>query len=107
MPERIKYADASTYGNTIDRKSDNAFYKSTAWRKCRKAFLADPANVLCADCLAKRPPVTTPTQEVHHINDRRQYPELALSFTDHTGQPNLVGLCKACHTARTRANQCL
>lgn len=69
------------------------WYSQKPWRDCRAAFLAIPENVLCADCLKHG--IRTPTQEVHHVKDRVEFPDLAL---DHA---NLVGLCKRCHSRRT------
>lgn len=60
-----------------------------AWRRFRKYFLADPENVVCADCKRK------PSAEVHHVKKIAEFPELRLEPN------NCVALCKACHSART------
>lgn len=82
-------------------KEDNVeqFYLTDDWRELRKDVLDDFHNE-CQECL-KEGKVTTDELCVHHVNEVRDRPELALSryFTDDNGQtqPNLVPLCKVCH----------
>lgn len=94
MPDKIPFKQ-SNYDNTTDRKENDRFYTGKVWRNCRQAFLNIPGNRLCHDCLLKTPPAYTATEEVHHIKDRRQYPDLALDFD------NMMPLCKSCHSRRT------
>ena len=98
MPARIGYhksgpAAAPTaradYEARPDRQADRNFYSASAWRRCRAAYLA--ANPLCADC-----PRPTPAVHVHHLEERKDRPELAY---DHD---NLQALCLRCHNAKRR-----
>ncbi|MBU8800510.1 HNH endonuclease signature motif containing protein [Bacillus licheniformis] len=68
-----------------------AFYKSTAWAKCR-ALVLKRDHHLCQDCLANK--TITKAETVHHIKELREYPELALDAS------NLVSLCNPCHNKR-------
>jgi 5-methylcytosine-specific restriction protein A len=81
------------YDATAERKADKAFYKSPKWRAMREAILAD--NPLCVDCLAKGR--TTPAAHVHHVEERKDRPELALA------RSNLAPLCQPCHNRHRRA----
>lgn len=68
------------------------FYKSTAWKRCRRSYLQKVGG-LCERCLAKG--LYKPAVIVHHkvyldpqtINN----PEIALSYE------NLEALCRECH----------
>lgn len=75
------------------------FYLTDDWRELRQDVLDDFHNE-CQECL-KKGKVTTDELCVHHVNEVRNRPELALSrfFVDDKGQtqPNLVPLCKVCH----------
>ncbi len=75
------------------------FYLTDDWRELRQDVLDDFHNE-CQECL-KQGKVTTDELCVHHVNEVRNRPELALSrfFVDAEGQtqPNLVPLCKVCH----------
>ena len=75
------------------------FYFTDDWKELRQDVLDDFHNE-CQECL-KKGVVTTDELCVHHVNEVRHRPELALSryFTDDKGQtqPNLVPLCKVCH----------
>jgi 5-methylcytosine-specific restriction protein A len=75
-----------------ERRTDKQFYDSTAWRKCRKAYLG--AHPLCVDC--ERKGKLTPATEVHHVTPRKQDDELAFAWA------NFEGLCKSCHSRKTR-----
>ena len=59
----------------------HAFYKSPEWRRTRRA-------------------VMTCGNTVHHVNELRQRPDLALSEYDELGRVNLVVLCPSCHWER-------
>lgn len=69
-----------------------AFYKSTAWKRCRASYLKS-VGCLCERCYAKG--LIVPAKIVHHktyitpdnIND----PSIVLDFN------NLEALCQNCH----------
>ena len=75
------------------------FYFTDEWKELREDVL-DAFHHECQECL-KKGVVTTDELCVHHVNEVRHRPELALSryYTDEQGQtqPNLVPLCKICH----------
>lgn len=74
------------------------FYKSDDWLELRADVLEAFHNE-CQECL-KRGKVTH-AECVHHVNEVRKKPQLALSryYTDRHGEEqfNLVPLCNACH----------
>lgn len=74
------------------------FYQTEDWRDLRADVLEDFHNE-CQECL-KRGEYTR-ADCVHHVNEVRVRPDLALSrwYVDEHGkkQPNLVPLCKTCH----------
>ena len=72
-------------GNAGDRGYDSD------WQTYRKWFIA--RHPVCNDCQI------VPTKEVHHIKKLRDYPELRLV------EENCMGLCRACHQARTNKGQ--
>lgn len=76
------------------------FYKSQAWRLLRENILAK-YHYECQECL-KRGKVTR-AYVVHHVNELKNRPDLALSeyYVDHEGNkcPNLLPLCLDCHNA--------
>lgn len=69
------------------------FYKSPAWKECRKAYLKSKRG-LCERCLAKG--IINPAEIVHHtvwltpdnIND----PNITLDWN------NLEAVCRSCHS---------
>ncbi len=65
---------------------DVKFYQSKPWRALREQHLRQ--FPLCYDC-------EHPANEVHHVKDRRTYPELELE------PDNLMSQCTSCHTKRT------
>ena len=74
-----------------------AFYTSTKWRKCRKAYAESKGN-LCERCLERgiiEPGSREHPLEVHHkvrlSADNLNDPTVALSWS------NLVLLCDKCH----------
>lgn len=95
----------------IDADEVEKFYQTDDWRELKEEVLRDFHNE-CQECL-KRGKVSTSEKwmedgklrtarlHVHHVNELRHRPELALSkwYTDEKGQrlPNLVPLCKTCH----------
>ena len=74
------------------------FYFSDDWKELRLRVLEDN-HFECQECMKKGKYVKADC--VHHINEVRQRPDLALSryFTDHKGNrmPNLLPLCNQCH----------
>ena len=74
------------------------FYKSKEWIELRDEVMHDN-HYECQECL-KRGRYTR-ADCVHHVNEVRQRPDLALSkyYTDHEGnkQKNLIPLCNRCH----------
>ena len=73
------------------------FYKSDEWRKLRERVLEDN-HYECQQCIRKGR--YTKAATVHHINEVRKRPDLALSRTyrDQDGvHDNLMPLCNACH----------
>jgi len=87
-PQAVASA-AKQYDQGGDRKADKAFYKSRAWRACRAAILAE--FPLCAQC--DREGRLTPAEHVHHLQERKERPELAFEAS------NLESLCQPCHNA--------
>ncbi len=74
------------------------FYKTDDWLELRQRVLDDNHNE-CIECV--KVGKYSEADCVHHINEVRDRPDLALSryYTDNNGQrqPNLVPLCNACH----------
>lgn len=74
------------------------FYFTEDWKELREDVL-DFFNNECQECLKKGR--YTEADCVHHVNEVRNRPDLALSryFTDSEGkrQANLVPLCNQCH----------
>lgn len=77
----------------------HAFYTSTEWKRTRRKVLKRQRR-RCWDCEHKSPAKITRGTTVHHINELRQRPDLALSEYDEAGRPNLVCLCSSCHWER-------
>jgi len=73
-------------------EEQRAFYKSTAWQRCRSAYISYRGG-LCERCMANG--VATPGYIVHHKEyitmETLSDPEIALSFN------NLELLCLDCH----------
>ena len=78
------------------RKTDFAyrerhkFYNSRRWKSLRKQYIQ--RNPLCADCEAIG--VYTPAENVHHVVERLEAPELAYEWS------NLQSLCIPCHNRK-------
>ena len=74
------------------------FYQSDDWKELREKVL-QYFHYECQECLKRG--IYTRAVCVHHVNEVRHRPDLALSryYTDHKGntQPNLVPLCNQCH----------
>ena len=77
----------------------HAFYKSPEWRRTRRAVMKHQRR-RCWDCAHKSPAVMTRGNTVHHVNELRKRPDLALSEYDELGRVNLVVLCPSCHWER-------
>lgn len=75
------------------------FYKTDEWRSLRAAVMAD-AHGECEWCREKAGPPVRATC-VHHVNEVKDRPELALAryCTDAEGnmQRNLWAICEVCH----------
>ena len=73
------------------RSINSKFYKSTAWQKCREAYLLQ--HPFCEECLKRGE--YTPAKHVHHRIWLNQYnkdnPEFTLNFK------NLEAVCQECH----------
>lgn len=66
---------------------------SAAWARLRAEVLAD--EPLCRHCKAIG--LVTPATEVDHIEDSRA------DYSDDNSRENLQGLCRTCHSIKTRA----
>lgn len=82
----------------IRRDKVELFYYTDDWKELRADILKDFHNE-CHECLKKGR--YTRADCVHHINEVRHRPDLALSryYTDKEGmrQLNLIPLCNTCH----------
>ena len=74
-----------------------AFYSSTAWRKCRSSFLKLHGG-LCQICYSKG--LIVPATQVHHKEhltpENLSDPRISLNFD------NLMALCDECHAEQHR-----
>lgn len=74
------------------------FYQTDEWKELRQDVLDEFHNE-CQDCLKQGK--YTRADCVHHVNEVRKRPDLALSkfYTDNEGnqQRQLVPLCNTCH----------
>lgn len=74
------------------------FYQTDEWKQLRQDVLNDYYNE-CQECLKKGK--YTRADCVHHVNEVKKRPDLALSryYTDKEGnqQTNLMPLCNICH----------
>jgi 5-methylcytosine-specific restriction protein A len=75
------------------RQAERRFYNTARWRRFRAWFLADPANVVCAECRQAQ------ATEVDHAASVKDCPDRALDPT------NCRGLCASCHSRRTAKEQ--
>lgn len=82
----------------IENGQEVKFYKSRRWLDLR-AWILEKYHHECQECL-KRGKVTR-AKVVHHVNELKHHPELALSekYIDITGEEkiNLLPLCQECH----------
>lgn len=75
------------------------FYKSREWLELRQRVL-EAEHFECELCKQKEPAQYTRADCVHHVNEVRNRPDLALSMTyrDREGvHKNLLALCNQCH----------
>lgn len=86
MPKKFKTVNNLPYVAYQRPKEDSRFYLSKPWRQLRQMVLRE--QPLCMDCKIKQ------ATEVHHIKERKAFPDLALV------RENLVGLCHSCHLSR-------
>ena len=93
----------------IDRNELWRFYKTPEWQRLKAQVLSD-GHYECAVCKQRGKVTRYETGQdgkrrrictVHHVNEVRRNPELALSlfYTDSSGarQLNLIPICKDCH----------
>lgn len=82
----------------ISRDQIAKFYLSEDWKELREDVL-ETFHYECQECLKKGR--YTKADCVHHINEVRHRPDLALSryYVDEKGQRqyNLIPLCNTCH----------
>lgn len=77
------------------------FYKTDEWLELRDIILRDN-HWECSMCKEKSPAEYSRAAQVHHVNEVKDRPELALSKTyrDAEGvKENLLPLCLSCHNA--------
>lgn len=96
----------------IAQDNIHAFYTSKLWKRFKRKILTTrPCR--CQLCEQKRPAILTPLRRpwenktsptddrpvatVHHVNEVRRRPDLALSEYDETGCLNVVIVCPSCH----------
>lgn len=88
------------------------FYQSREWKRFRREILRTHPH-RCYLCERKKPARLTllrmpwekprgsddkrPVAIVHHVNEVRQRPDLALSEQDEAGRPNVIVICPSCH----------
>lgn len=81
------------------RSIDKTFYNSSAWIKCREAYLQSQ-GYFCERCRTKG--VYEPARVVHHkiylTEDNYKDPSISLNFD------NLEALCQDCHNNEHHAD---
>ena len=92
---RTRQQQQQAYDRKRSGSESRKFYCGRPWRRLRAAFLG--SNPLCMDCKAKG--LLTAATQVHHRLKREDRPDLALEAD------NLLSLCPACHTRRTRKGE--
>lgn len=93
-------------GRLMNDKEVKAFYNSSAWKHKRIEIL-ERDRYECQDCrkrlkkaaehgeqLAGRDRLIRRAEEVHHVRELKEHPELALD------NDNLISLCTQCHNIR-------
>lgn len=81
---------AKAYEQSDARRADQSFYNGVRWRRLRQMFLN--RNPLCVDC--SKAGRLTPASQAHHIEERKDRPELAYEWD------NLESVCLSCHNAK-------
>lgn len=80
-----------------DRDETRALYRTPRWRRLRPLVLdRDP---YCVRCLAKDPPIRTPSTTANHIKKAKDYPELFFDIN------NLEGVCAPCHSSEIQSEE--
>lgn len=77
------------------------FYKTEEWLQLREQVLLDN-HYECSMCKDKQPAIYEKAVTVHHVNEVKDRPDLALTRTyrDASGiHDNLIPLCARCHNA--------
>lgn len=90
---------ASWIRDLVREGKEVRFYQTEEWRELREEVLRDN-HWECSSCKRKSPAVYSKAAQVHHVNEIKKRPELALSRTyrDAEGaKDNLVPLCLDCH----------
>lgn len=88
------------------------FYHSREWKRFRREILRTQPH-RCYLCERKKPARLTPLRMpwekptgpndkrpvaiVHHVNEIRNRPDLALSELDERGRRNVIVICPSCH----------
>lgn len=93
----MKYTQGEIASMIIDEDL-KPFYNSREWRKISKKVIAD-GHFECVEC--KKMGKVTDAVLTHHVNELKNRPDLAYSFTytDENGEvkPQLIPLCHDCH----------
>ena len=90
---------ASWLRELIQAGEEWRFYKTDEWLELRESILR-ANHYECSMCKEKQPAVYSRAEHVHHVNEVKHRPDLALSRTyrDAEGEHlNLIPLCKICH----------
>lgn len=90
---KCKKTSDKTYDTTMRAKDRAKIYNSKKWKDIRvKALVRD--EMMCCEC--KRNGIDTLGEEVDHVKELQDYPELAFELD------NLEYLCKPCHSKKTK-----
>ncbi|MDD6145906.1 MAG: HNH endonuclease [Oscillospiraceae bacterium] len=89
---------ASFIKKLLDEGKEYIFYKSNEWLELRQEVMHDH-HYECQECMKQGR--YTRADCVHHVNEVRHRPDLALSrfYIDENGnrKENLMPLCNTCH----------
>lgn len=92
--KRISYSEVcecrKERAKVYQNKNSDGFYNTTKWKKLRKSIL-ERDNHICQRCLHKFEYIETEYLQVHHIQSRRDYPELSYEPS------NLICVCRTCN----------
>lgn len=78
------------YERQPERSEDRKYYQGKTWRQVRAQKL--DLNPCCEEC--ERLGIATLAAQVHHVQERKDFPDLALDLD------NLESLCLPCHNAK-------